>query len=164
MDWVWEEHQNNYQSRCCMDVAVLLDCWTSIHVGQGTCSPSKSLLQCVFLRLAALTSLLVAYPKFLFGVISAATCSNRDWIDSKYGWGAELCAYHELCGVMSLLACFGFSFYSRFSWDPQLDDPEDLKKSKGSGKTGSLGDRTMRELSLEDWDTPWNYMKLLWQL
>ena len=32
----------------------------------------------------------------------------------------------------------------------KLDDPEDLKKSKGSGKTGSLGDRTMRELSLED--------------
>ena len=46
----------------------------------------------------------------------------------------------------------------------KLDDPEDLKKSKGSGKTGSLGDRTMRELSLEDWDTLWNYMKLLWQL
>ena len=28
---------------------------------------------------------------------------------------------------------------------------QDLKKSKGSGKTGSLGDRTMRELSLEDY-------------
>ena len=71
-DWgavLWggfEKNTKNCQARCYMDVVVLLDCWTRIHLRQRTCSPSESLLQCIFQCLAVWTSLLVAYPKFLF--------------------------------------------------------------------------------------------------
>lgn len=76
----------------CTYVVVLLDCWTSIHLGQRTCPPSESLLQCIFQRLAVWTSLLVAYPEFLFA-------TTIELILDKYGWGTDPSPYHWLGGV-----------------------------------------------------------------
>ena len=168
-DWgavLWtgfEKNTKNCQARCYMDVVVLLDCWTSIHLGQRTCSPSESLLQCIFLCLVAWTSLLVAYPKFLFATtieLIVNMAEHRPLRPLVLRCRMEL-DHSLLCHFSHIV---GSASTQGFLETLKLDDPEDLKKSKGSGKTGSLGDRTMRELSLEDWDTLWNYMKLLWQL